>query len=564
MKTAGAEADKRALVLHEQVYMLFNAIPNSVLANVFGAFVALVIYRNIIPATKLFLWISMLLVITLARSLQYRHFRQAQPGTDEVALWYTRFRIGTILLAAVVGSAGFLLFVYDSETYQLILALMMVCIAAFAISTLSPRPELVSLFLVLIMTPLIGTLYLTHTGAGSYIIWLMVVLLGMLLVSALRLSRTIARSIELTIEAGFRELDLQNFQQRLALFVKETPLAVIEWNGALEVQAWNPAAEQIFGYSKEDARGAKLPSLLFTPGSAGKLAEIRDALMADNAGAHQLVLENRNRAGHEILCEWFNTSLDDGSGQTSAILSLVQDVTQRMETERLKQEFVSIVSHELRTPVTSIKGSLSLLAGGVVDDDPRQSRELLKIALDNTNRLQLLINDILDVDKLESGKMNYRFRDCDLVELINAAITANQSYADQFSVGMAVAGFPSACRIRIDPDRIFQVLNNVLSNAIKFSVTGGTVTTSLQMLKTGVRIDINNRGEVIPMRDREKLFSKFFQRDSSTTRSRQGSGLGLYICQKILQEHGSALDFTSDAADGTTFFFTLPLPRSGS
>lgn len=208
MKTAGAEADKRALVLHEQVYMLFNAIPNSVLANVFGAFVALVIYRNIIPATKLFPWISMLLVITLARSLQYRHFRQAQPGTDEVALWYTRFRIGTILLAAVVGSAGFLLFVYDSETYQLILALMMVCIAAFAISTLSPCPELVSLFLVLIMTPLIGTLYLTHTGAGSYIIWLMVVLLGMLLVSALRLSRTIARSIELTIEAGFRELDL--------------------------------------------------------------------------------------------------------------------------------------------------------------------------------------------------------------------------------------------------------------------------------------------------------------------------------------------------------------------
>jgi PAS domain S-box-containing protein len=556
------EADKRAMVLHEQVYMLFNAIPSSVLASVFGSMVALFIYRGAVSTTRLYLWVSMLLIITLIRSLQYRSFVKARPGPDQIDRWYTRFRIGSILWAAVVGSAGFLLFNYETETFQLILALMMVCIAAFAISTLSPRPELVSMFLILILTPLIGTLYLTHTGAGSYIFWMMLMLLCMLLLSALRLSRTIARSIELTIEAGFRERDLHNFQQRLALYVKETPLAVIEWDGAFAIKAWNPAATTIFGYSAEEARSSSLPALVFNPASSSQLPAIWQGLMADSADSHQLVLENRNRAGKPLQCEWFNTLLSDDSGQTSGILSLVQDVTQRMETERLKQEFVSIVSHELRTPVTSIKGSLSLLASGILSDDPKQGQEMLEIALTNTNRLQLLINDILDVDKLESGKIDYRFRDCDLVALLNDSMTANQSYATQFNVTLASTGFPVTCRVSIDPDRIFQVLNNVLSNAIKFSTSGGTVTLSLQVKGKQVRVAVNNRGEVIPSSDREKMFGKFFQRDSSTTRSRQGSGLGLYICQKILQEHASALDFSSSTVDGTTFFFSLALPQS--
>ena len=182
---------------------------------------------------------------------------------------------------------------------------------------------------------------------------------------------------------------------------------------------------------------------------------------------------------------------------------------------------------------------------------------MLDIALLNTNRLQLLINDILDVDKLESGKMDFRFRDSDLVKLLSDVQTANQSYADQYSVTLTSTGFPATCMVSMDPDRIFQVVTNILSNAIKFSVTGGTV--SLSLVKTGndVRISVNNRGEVIPEKDRTKLFGKFFQRDSSTTRAKGGSGLGLYICQRILEEHGSLLDYESNAATGTTFFFVL-------
>lgn len=536
--------------------MLFNGIPNSVLANVFGSFVAIFIYQDAVDPVRLYSWVAMLLAITLGRSLHYRRFRRVRPEPGEIETWFTQFRIGSLILGAAVGSAGFLLFVYDSESFQLTLALMMVCISAFAISSMAPRPELAIVFLLLILSPLVGSLYLTSTGTGISAFWMMVVLLVMLSVSALRIGRTIARGIELTIEASERERDLFDFQQRLSLYVKKTPLAVIEWDQNLTVKAWNPAAEQMFGYPAQEALGRKLSDLLFPGVSSDSLAEVWRTL-EDGTGGHQLIIENRRRDGGLIQCEWFNTLLADTQSFNRGIMSLVQDVTQRMANERLKQEFVSIVSHELRTPVTSIKGSLGLLTSGLLDDDPQQSRELMSVALANTNRLQLLINDILDVDKLESGKMEFRFRDTDLVKLLHDAVAGNRSYADQYGTRLVCADFPASCQVKIDPDRIYQVVTNLLSNAIKFSVPQGTVTVGLAKSGHDARITVHNRGEVIPEHDRAKLFGKFFQRDSSSTRAQGGSGLGLYICQRILEEHGSLMDYASDSAKGTTFFFDL-------
>ncbi len=551
-----AKIDKRTLILHEQVNMLFNGIPNSVLANVFGSFIAIYIYQGAVAPLRLYGWVAMLLAVALVRLLHYRRFRLIRPEPNQIDAWFTQFRIGCIVLGAVMGSAGFLLFVYDSETYQMTLALMMVCLSSFAISSMAPRPELAILMLLLILSPLIGSLYLTTAGIGIATLWMMLILLIMLILSARHIGKTIARGIELTIEAGHRERDLFNFQQRLSLYVQKTPLAVIEWDQNMTVKEWNPAAQEIFGYSRADAEGRKIPDLLFPGTTADALMEIWHAL-EDGTGGHHLIVENRRRDGSVIQCEWFNTLLADASSFDRGVMSIVQDVTQRMANERLKQEFVSIVSHELRTPVTSIKGSLGLLTSGILDDDKEKSRELMNIALGNTNRLQLLINDILDVDKLESGKMEFRFRDTDLVKLMHDVVAANQSYADQYGVAIVCTGFPAQCHVRIDPDRIFQVVTNILSNAIKFSTAGGTVT--LHLLKSGldVRVAVNNRGEVIPESDRARLFGKFFQRDSSSTRAKGGTGLGLYICQRILEQHGSLMDYESDSVNGTTFFFDL-------
>ena len=234
-----------------------------------------------------------------------------------------------------------------------------------------------------------------------------------------------------------------------------------------------------------------------------------------------------------------------------------------MENERLKREFVSIVSHELRTPVTSIKGSLGLLAAGVLKDKPEKSQEMLDIALKNTDRLQLLINDILDVEKIDSGKIEYHFAESDLCTLIHDVIQANESYATKYNVQIATSGLPESALVNIDPDRIFQVVTNILSNAIKFSETEGTVTVSLKtMPDSSYRLGVNNKGSVLPLSEKKKLFSKFYQTDSTDKRAKEGSGLGLYISQKILEQHQSRMDFDSSEEAGTTFFFDLK-PAAG-
>ena len=261
-----------------------------------------------------------------------------------------------------------------------------------------------------------------------------------------------------------------------------------------------------------------------------------------------------------MFCEWFNTRLVSNSGQVIGVISLIQDISLEMENERLKSEFVSIVSHELRTPVTSIKGSLGLLAAGVLKDNPEKTREMLNIAMKNTDRLQLLINDLLDGEKLDSGKIEYHFKQVDLCRLIQDVIQANESYAEKYSINVITGAMPEQAMVKIDPDRIFQVITNLLSNAIKFSEHNGTVILSIDVLTDNkFRILVNNKGDVLPLSEKKKLFSRFYQTDSSDKRAKQGSGLGLYISQKILEQHSSVMDYNSTEEEGTTFFFDLAI-----
>jgi signal transduction histidine kinase len=193
-----------------------------------------------------------------------------------------------------------------------------------------------------------------------------------------------------------------------------------------------------------------------------------------------------------------------------------------------------------------------------MDDEPDKVRELERIALDNTNRLHLLINDILDVDKLESGRMDYRFSHSDLSALVQQVVTANDTLAYNAAVKLVFMPHAVPLLVHMDPDRIFQVLTNIIANAIKFAHPGSSVTVSLSRAQSSVVVSVHNLGEVITEEDRSKMFTKFFQRDSSTTRAKGGTGLGLYISQKILDSHQSRLDFISTPEAGTTFFFALP------
>jgi PAS domain S-box-containing protein len=259
------------------------------------------------------------------------------------------------------------------------------------------------------------------------------------------------------------------------------------------------------------------------------------------------------RLTFELRCSPAVTSDDRLEG----VVGIATDITERARIERLKNEFVSIVSHELRTPLTSIRGSLGLLDGGVVGQLEPRTSSLVKIALSNTERLIRLVNDILDLDKIETGKLELRSEVLDPVELANEAIAEISAYADESGVTL-VREFEPACKLSGDRDRLLQVLINLLSNAIKFSKSGDTVRVELEEIAPGaVRFSIVDEGPGIARDQLAKLFRKFSQLDESSTRSAGGSGLGLAISKAIVDAHGGIIGVDSQPGVGSRFHFEI-------
>jgi signal transduction histidine kinase len=228
------------------------------------------------------------------------------------------------------------------------------------------------------------------------------------------------------------------------------------------------------------------------------------------------------------------------------------------EQERMKNEFVSTVSHELRTPLTSIRGSLALLAGGVAGPLAPPVAEMVGIAHKNSERLLRLINDILDLDKVESGRLDVCLEPVELAPLLAQAVEAHRGYADTYGVRVELALEAPGARARVDVDRLGQVVANLLSNAIKFSPRGERVTVRLSREGSRLRVGVEDRGPGVPDAFRARIFQRFAQADGSDARKRSGTGLGLSIARALVERQGGTLDFTSAPGAGSTFWFDLP------
>jgi signal transduction histidine kinase len=241
---------------------------------------------------------------------------------------------------------------------------------------------------------------------------------------------------------------------------------------------------------------------------------------------------------------------------TSVVL-VFRDLTRRREIERMKSEFVSVVSHELRTPLTSIHGSLGLLASGLLGSVSAKGERMLEIAVTNTDRLIRLLNDILDMETLDSGKVKMRRTPCSAGELIDHAIEVMQPMAHNQRVSLFANR--SELLIYADRDRIIQCLTNLLSNAIKFSNPGGTIKVAAISTGTDSRFEVSDEGKGIPEGKRSSIFERFQQVDTSDSRKRGGTGLGLAISRNIVEQHGGKIWVESQVGRGSTFFFTIPL-----
>jgi PAS domain S-box-containing protein len=255
---------------------------------------------------------------------------------------------------------------------------------------------------------------------------------------------------------------------------------------------------------------------------------------------------------------YFPRYSDEASGSVIGFYSLATDITEMKRIDRMKSEFVSMVSHELRTPLTSIRGSLGLIAGGVAGNLSDTATRLVDIAKNNCERLIRLVNNILDTEKMESGKMRFELSVVLLQPLVAQSMVANEGFAAERLVTFRLIAGDEAIRVRVDSDGLSQVVTNLLSNAVKFSPRGAAVEIAISRADARVRVEVRDHGAGIPEEFRGRIFQKFAQADSSDSRQSGGSGLGLNIAKGIVERLGGTIGFTTEAGVGTTFHFELP------
>lgn len=365
------------------------------------------------------------------------------------------------------------------------------------------------------------------------------------------------QNLEVKVAERTQALEVSEMRQRSIVDNIVDGLVTINDKGI--VASFNPAAEKIFGYSSKEVIGNNIKMLMPEP-----FHSEHDGYLNNY---HQTRYKKIIGIGREVEGQRKDGSifpLDLAVGEVliageRLFTGVVRDITERKQMDKMKNEFISTVSHELRTPLTSIRGSLGLVSGGAVGELPEQAKEMLKIAGNNTERLLLLINDILDIQKIESGQMAFKFQSLELMPFLEQAVAENAAYGDQHGVKFVITKALENARVFADKDRLMQVMANLLSNAAKFSPGGEVIEISVaQRHDDCVRISVTDHGAGIPEEFQPKLFEKFTQSDSSDTRQKGGTGLGLSITKVIVEKHGGIIDFISQIGVGTTFFIELP------
>jgi PAS domain S-box-containing protein len=322
----------------------------------------------------------------------------------------------------------------------------------------------------------------------------------------------------------------------------------------------NAAFVATVGYPLRQLRGDDF-SLITHPDDLSDLAEMGAAVAAgdDYIGRE---LRCMRADGSRVWGSLRVSILRDDAGEPRYAIGMLEDVTRRKEAERIKDEFVSVVGHELRTPLTSIRGSLGLLEGGVMGELPEEAGRMISTAVSNTDRLVRLINDILDLERIDSRGDELELESVPAADLVEQSIQVVRGTADE--AGVEVRARESGVEVLADPDRIVQALTNLLGNAIKFSEPGGSVEVGVERNGESAVFAVSDSGRGIPADRLGSIFERFEQVDASDAREKGGTGLGLAIVRGIVERHGGRIWAESGEGAGATLRFTLPLGAEGA
>ncbi|MBX7497006.1 CHASE3 domain-containing protein [Qipengyuania sp. 6B39] len=379
-------------------------------------------------------------------------------------------------------------------------------------------------------------------------------LIGLALLLAM-VTMIVNRSFRMRSEAMDRAERLSDRQK--ALFAG-TVDGVMLLDGRGRILRMNPSVSRIFGYSEEELLGQHNMVLLETPYSMEQsMAWLQSVGVAGKHGAGRRQEFTGKRSDGTTFDTEVAISMIHGETEKNYVAA-IRDISDRKRAERMKTEFVSTVSHELRTPLTSIGGSLGLLEGGAAGPLEEKAKRLVEIAKSNCDRLIRLINDILDIEKIESGKMEFDLRRMQVGPLIGRTVSSMNGFADQHGVTLTTVLPPWPQCVVGDPDKLEQLLTNLVSNAVKHTPKGGEVEIFSTHDGGHVRIEVRDRGQGIPTEFRSRIFGKFAMADASDSRLKGGTGLGLAIAREIARRHGGDVGFDDRQGGGTVFHVDIP------
>jgi PAS domain S-box-containing protein len=339
--------------------------------------------------------------------------------------------------------------------------------------------------------------------------------------------------------------------------IEACPNGVLVVNANGTIVLVNGEIERLFGYRSDELIGRKVEQLLPEP-LRGEHAALRRSYefkpVTRHLGMTRDFVGRRKDGGAFPIEIGLSPIRIDGKFM---VVSTIVDVSERKRQEQIKDEYVATLSHELRTPMTSISAALGLLLVNAGGDLPQPATHLIEIAYSNCQRLVRLINDVLDLRKLEAGQMSFHNEDTDAVALLNKTIEANRSLANGNRIKIRLDAPPHAINVRVDPDRFIQVITNLLSNAIMFSPSGKDVVVAVEKRDDHAHITVRDEGPGIPADFKGRIFKAFAQADNDATRKTGGTGLGLSIARQIVARMDGRIGFCDAPGGGTIFYVDL-------
>jgi PAS domain S-box-containing protein len=571
-------ADPR-LVLADRVRQLYSQMPMAIIATVVVSALAAYELREGRYVEILWGWGALVVLLSLTRIVLFVGYRRSKDKVGEAAQWLRWLGISALAAGATWGFAAAVFFPSHADQQQVFIAFLLAVLVGGGIPVYAVSWPIYALYAAGILFPFNYVLATFGNRLFAEIAFIVPVFYVVNVGIAYRLNRVFNSGYRLRhaygkltddysalnqrLERQLVELDEARRQveasgRKLALFAERSPIAVFEFDAHGTILSANPAAETLFGFGAAELIGRTGTDTLFPAPDKSNIGERWGDLIRKREPLFGLRAEATRRDGVEITCEWSLTPLVNAENRVLSVIVQGRDITQQLEAERMKQEFTSTLSHELRTPLTSIIGSLQLINSGVLGDIDKDVLELTTIAERNGQRLLDLINDILDIEKIESGKLTLFPEPMLLADMVTESLALNRGFADRFKVRLAAAGDLPPVKVNADRKRLLQVMTNLLSNAAKFSPEGSTVQVTMEMTDGIVRVGVDDCGPGIPENFRNRIFGRFAQADMSYTRQKGGTGLGLSICKRLVEMMEGRIGFSDRSGGGTTFWFELP------